>query len=110
MEFPDGYSVVRTFEPGRPPWGRWEAYDAGDRLIGIIAEEREPGRDKCSTFSAAHNPSPTPFVLRFPRRLRAGGAWWSWGHDTLPAAVAALARHLDGSGEGPSRHFATESR
>ena len=111
MEFPDGYSVVRTFEPGRPPWGRWEVYDASGLLIGVVAEEREAVRDGgASTFTVCHNPSPTPFVLRYPRRLRARGGWWSRGHDTLPAAVTALARHLDGSAGGRTRHYITPSR
>jgi hypothetical protein len=111
MEFSNGYSVVRTLEPGRPPWGRWEVYDAGGLLIGVAAEERESGRaGGGSTFTVVHNPSPTPFVLRYSRHLRARGAWWSRGHRTLPGAVAALARHLDGPGRGRSRHFVTQPR
>jgi hypothetical protein len=111
MEFPDGYSVVRTLEPGRPPWGRWEVYDANGLLIGVVAEEREAGPGGgASTFTVVHNPSPTPFFLRYPRRLRARGAWWSRGHDTLPTAVAALARHLGASAGERTRHYTTQSR
>src|SRR5213594_4048728 len=95
MELVDGYSVVRTFEPGRPPWGRWEIRDATGLLVGVVAEEPAPGRHgPASTFTAVHNPSPTPFVLRFPRLLRARGAWWSGGHESVSAAVASLAHHL----------------
>ena len=110
MEFSDDYSVVRTFGPGRPPLGRWEVYDPDAVLVGVIAEEQEPGgrADRRSTFAAVYNPSPTPFLLRYPRQLRARGAWWSEGHATVPAAVAALARHLEGG--GPARHFVTQSR
>ena len=110
MELPDDYSVVRTFGPGRPPLGRWEVYDLDAVLVGVIAEEQDPGRDAKgrSTFAAVHNPSPMPFLLRYPRQLRARGAWWSEGHATVPAAVAALARHLEGG--GPARHFVTQSR
>jgi hypothetical protein len=109
MDLPAGYSVVRTFEPGRPPWGRWEVYDATGLLIGVVAEEPKLGRHgRCSTFTVVHNPSPTPFVLRYPRQLRARGAWWSPGHDTLPAAVTILVRYLDG--QRRPRHFITPSR
>ena len=104
------YSVGRTLEPGRPPLGRWEVYGLDAVLVGVIAEEQEPGGSPKmrSTFAAVHNPSPTPFLLRYPRQLRARGAWWSGGHATVPAAVAALARHLEGG--GPTRHFVTQSR
>jgi len=112
MEVSDDYSVVRTFGPGRPPLGRWEVYDLDAVLVGVIAEEQEPGggADRRSTFAAVYNPSPTPFLLRYPRQLRARGAWWSGGHATVPAAVAALACHLAGRGGGPARHFVTQSR
>src|SRR5687767_10787879 len=84
MEFAEGYYVVRTFDPGRPPWGRWEVRDATGLLVGVIAEQPalgQPGRP--STFTVAHNPSTAPFVMRFPRHLRARGAWWSGGHETV---------------------------
>jgi hypothetical protein len=111
MELPDGCSTVRTFEPGRPPWGRWEVYDATGLLIGVVAEEREPGRDRpSSTFTVVHNPTPTLVVLRYRRLMRARGVWWSGGHDALPAAVAALVRHLDATGPRRARHFVTQPR
>lgn len=110
MEFVDDYSVVRTFGPGRPPLGRWEVYDADGLLVGVIAEEQPPGAGGCSRFTAVHNPTPTPFVLRYPRQLQARGAWWSKGHSTVPAAVAALGRHLAARGGAPTRHFVNHSR
>jgi len=111
MDLPADYSVIRTFEPGRPPWGRWEVYDTTGLLVGVVAEEPKLGRDgRCSTFTVVHNPSPTPFVLRYSRQMRARGAWWSGGHYTLPEAVTALAGHLDGPGRGRARHFVTQPR
>lgn len=111
MESAIGYTVVRTFEPGRPPWGRWEVRDATGLLVGVVNEERVPdGRGRPSTFTVVHNPSPTLFVLRFSRRLRAGGAWWSGGHETVSAAVTSLAAHLSRSGHRSVRHYITGSR
>ena len=111
MEFAEGYVVVRTFEPGRPPWGRWEVRDATGLLVGVVAEQSAPSRPGApSTFTVAHNPSPAPFMLRYPRHLRARGAWWSGGHETVSAAVASLARHLGRSGASPARHYMTGSR
>ena len=111
MEFTDGYSVVRTFEPGRPPWGRWEVRDATGLLVGVVAEQLSPGRGgRASTFTVAHNPSSAPFNMRYPRRLRARGAWWSGGHDSVSAAVASLAHHLGRSGGRPGRHYMTGAR
>lgn len=111
MEIAEDYSVVRTFEPGRPPWGRWEVRDASGLLVGVVAEQPAPGGGgRASTFTAAHNPSPAPFNLRFPRSLRARGAWWSGGHDSVTAAVASLARHLRRSGDRPGRHYMTGAR
>jgi hypothetical protein len=111
MELTEGYSVVRTFEPGRGPWGRWEVRDATGLLVGVVAEQPSLGRSgHPSTFTAAHNPSPTPFVMRFPRQIRSRGAWWSGGHESVSAAVASLARHLRRSGGRPSRHYMTGSR
>lgn len=111
MEFAEGYSVVRTFDPGRPPWGRWEVCDATGLLVGVVAEQPAPGQGgSASTFTVAHNPSPAPFNLRYPHRLRARGAWWSGGHDSVSAAVASLAFHLRRSGGRPARHFMTGGR
>jgi hypothetical protein len=110
MEILEGYSVVRTFEAGRPPWGRWEVRDSSGLLVGVIAEEPGVGRrGPASTFACAHNPSPTPFVLRYPRHLRARGAWWSGGHDTVSAAVSALASHLRRAGYRSGRHYMTRA-
>ncbi len=44
MELPEGYSVVRTVEAGRPPWGRWEVRKVAGVLVGVVAEEPVPGR------------------------------------------------------------------
>lgn len=111
MDFAEAYSVVRTFEPGRGPWGRWEVRDATGLLVGVVAEEPAPaGHGRPSTFTVAHNPSPAPFVMRFPRHLRARGGWWSGEHDTVSAAVAALARHLARSSGRPGRHYMTTAR
>jgi hypothetical protein len=108
MEIFEGYSVVRTFEAGRPPWGRWEVRDAAWLLVGVIAEEPAVGRhEPASTFTAVHNPSPTPFVLRYPHHLRARGAWWSGGHASVSVAVGALARHLCRAGQRSGRHYMT---
>jgi hypothetical protein len=110
MDLSEACSVVRTFEPGRGPWGRWEVRDATGLLIGVVAEQPAAGgRGRPSTFTVAHNPSPTPFVMRFPRSLRARGAWWSGGHDTVSAAVTALARHLARSSGRPGRHYMTRA-
>ncbi len=108
MEFTEGYSVVRTFEPGRPPWGRWEVRNATGLLVGVVAEQPAPGR--VFTFTVAHNPSPAPFNMRYPRHLRARGAWWSGGHDSVSSAVASLAHHLRRSGGRPGRHYMTGVR
>ena len=111
MDFTDCYSIVRTFEPGRPPWGRWEVRDATGLLVGVVAEEPAPaGHGQPSTFTAAHNPSPAPFNMRYPRLLRARGVWWSNGHETISAAVNSLARHLRRSGDRPARHYMTGAR
>jgi len=111
MEVVEGYSILRTFESGRPPWGRWEVRAATGLLVGVVAEQPAPaGQGHPSTFTVAHNPSPAPFNLRYPRRLRARGAWWSGGHETVAAAVAALARHLGRSGDRPVRHYMTGCR
>jgi hypothetical protein len=111
MEVVEGYSILRTFEPGRPPWGRWEVRDATGLLVGVVAEQPAPaGQGHLFTFTVAHNPSPAPFNMRFPRRLRARGAWWSGGHESVSAAVAALARHLRRSGDRPVRHYMTGCR
>lgn len=112
MGFAEEYSVVRTFEPGRGPWGRWEVRDATGLLVGVVAEQAAPaGRHGApSTFTVAHNPSPVPFNMRYPRSLRARGAWWSGGHETISAAVASLARHLRRAGGRPVRHYMTGSR
>ncbi|MCA1842032.1 MAG: hypothetical protein LC792_02355 [Actinobacteria bacterium] len=110
MEILEGYSVVRTFEAGRPPWGRWEVRDATGLIVGVIAEEPAGRHASASTFTAVHNPSPTPFVLRFPRHLRARGAWWSGGHDSVSVAVAALAVHLCRTGVRSGRHYMTGVR
>jgi hypothetical protein len=111
MEFAEDYSIVRTFEPGRGPWGRWEVHDATGLLVGVVAEHPAAVRRGApSTFTVAHNPSPAPFNMRFPRHLRARGAWWSGGHETVSSAVASLARHLRGSGDRPVRHYMTGSR
>jgi hypothetical protein len=111
MEFAQSYSVIRTFEPGRGPWGRWEVRDSAGVLVGVVAEHPAlKGLGRPSTFTVAHNPSPAPFVMRFPRHLRARGAWWSGGHETVSAAVASLARHLRRSGERPGRHYMTGTR
>ena len=109
MDFTERYSVVRTFEPGRPPWGRWEVHDATGLLVGVVAEQLAPGA-RASTFTVAHNPSPAPFNMRYPHRLRARGAWWSGGHDSVSAAVASLAHHLGRSGGRPGRHYMTGAR
>ena len=111
MESADGYSVVRTLEPGRPPWGRWEVRHAAGFLVGVVAEEPARGRKgQLSTFTAVHNPSPTPFVFRFKRHMRAQGAWWSEGHESVSAAVASLARHLHEPGHSSARHYMTGPR
>jgi len=108
MGFPEGYSVVRTFEPGRPPWGRWEVRDATGLLVGVVAEQPALGApSNPSTFTVAHNPSPAPFNMRYPRHLRARGVWWSGGHETMSDAVTALARRLSRSGGRPARHYMT---
>ena len=60
-----------------------------------------------SRMAAAVQPSATLAAGALARQLRARGAWWSEG-ATVPAAVAALARHLEGG--GPARHFVTQSR
>jgi hypothetical protein len=110
MEIADNYAVVRTFDSGRPSWGRWEVRDATGLLVGIVAEQPAPGgHGRPSTFTAVHNPGPTPFVLRFPQLLRARGAWWSSGHDTVSAAVASLVLHLHRPGGRPSPHFLTRA-
>ena len=104
----DCYSIVRTFEPGRGPWGRWEVRDAAGVLVGVVAEDPAPaGQGHPSTFTVAYNPSPAPFNMRFPRLLRARGGWWSGGHETISAAVGSLARHLHCSGDRPVRHYMT---
>ena len=111
MEFTEGYFVVRTFDPGRPPWGRWEVRDATGLLVGVIAEQPAPARGgQTSTFIVAHNPSREPFNMRFPRHLRARGAWWSGGHDSVSAAVSSLALHLRRFGGRPGRHYMTGAR
>lgn len=111
MEFTEGYSVVRTFDPGRPPWGRWEVRDATGLLVGVIAEQPAPGQaGRASTFTVAHNPTPAPFNLRYPHRLRARGAWWSGGHDSVSSAVTSLAFHLRRVGGRPGRHYMTGAR
>ncbi|HZQ79242.1 MAG TPA: hypothetical protein VFE55_18060 [Acidimicrobiia bacterium] len=111
MELPEGYSVVRTVEAGRPPWGRWEVRNVAGVLVGVVAEEPVPGRrGRPSTFTVVHNPSPALFILRFSRRLRAGGAWWSEGHQSVSYAVASLARHLQSTDGGSGRHYMTGSR
>jgi hypothetical protein len=89
------FFVIRTFAPGRPPWGRWEVYDATGRLSAIVAEERiQRGKAHASTFTVVRNPAGTPFRPPPGRRLRARGAWYSGGHASVPAALAALTRHL----------------
>jgi hypothetical protein len=111
MEIHKGYSVVRTFEVGRPPWGRWEVRDATGLLVGVVAEEPAAGRrGPASTFTVVHNPSQTPFVLRYPRHLRARGAWWSRQHDSVSSAVQALACHLLRAGRFSGRHYMTAAR
>ena len=111
MEFTEGYSVVRTFDTGRQPWGRWEVRDATGLVVGVIAEQLAPGgRGQASTFAVAHNPSPAPFNMRYPHRLRARGAWWSGGHDSVASAVASLAFHLRRVGGRPGRHYMTGAR
>ena len=111
METPEGFSIVRTFEVGRPPWGRWEVRDASGLLVGVVAEEPPVGRrGRASTFTVVNNPSPTPFVLRFPRHLRARGAWWSGGHRSVSAAVEELAGHLGRAGQRSGRHYMTRAR
>ena len=111
MEFTEGYSVVRTFDPGRPPWGRWEVRNASGVLVGVVAEQPTPGRGgQSSTFTVAHNPSPAPFNMRYPHRLRARGAWWSGGHDSVSGAVDSLALHLRRFGGRPGRHYMTGAR
>lgn len=111
MKILEGYSVVRTFEAGRPPWGRWEVRDATGLLVGVIAEEPVAGRNgPASTFTAVHNPNPSPFVLRFPHHLRAGGAWWSGGHESVSVAVVALACHLRLALHRSDRHYMTGAR
>jgi hypothetical protein len=112
MDFAEGYSVIRTFEPGRGPWGRWEVRDANGLLVGVVAEQPTTGRSagRPSSFSVAHNPGPAPFNLRYPRYLRSRGAWWSVGHPSVSNAVASLARHLGRSGEHPGRHYMTGTR
>ena len=108
MDFTERYSILRTFEPGRPPWGRWEVRDATGLLVGVVAEEPAPaGHGRPSTFTVAHNPSPAPFNMRYPRQLAARGGWWSGGHETISAAVASLERHLRRSGRQPVRHYMT---
>ena len=108
MEILEGYSVVRTFEAGRPPWGRWEVRDATGLLVGVVAEEPAARRGgRASTFTAVHNPSPTPFNLRYPHHLRAQGAWWSQEHDSVSSAVLALACHLLVAGRFSDRHYMT---
>ena len=111
MNFAGGYSVIRTFEPERGPWGRWEVRDDAGVVVGVIAEQVAPdGQGRPSTFTVAHNPSPTPFVMRFPHLLRSRGAWWSGGHATVSGAVADLARHLSRAGGRPGRHYMTRAR
>ncbi|HZQ78128.1 MAG TPA: hypothetical protein VFE55_12410 [Acidimicrobiia bacterium] len=82
-------------------------HDRAGLLVGIVAEEpaTRPGRP--STFAVVHNPGPTPFVLRFPRVLRARGAWWSKGHGTVAAAVGSLAGYLGDQSPASRRHHLT---
>jgi hypothetical protein len=93
------YSIRRTFERGRPPWGRWEVRHVDGRLLGVVAEEPAPGGHSDSTsFTALHNTTTTPLRPPISKHLLAGRAWFSRGHDTVPEAVAALTRHLVLSG------------
>lgn len=111
MEVAKQYSVHRTFDPDRGPWGRWEVRNAAGVLVGVVAEQPAAGRRGApSTFTVGHNPSPVAFNLRYPRHLRSRGAWWSGGHATVAAAVAALAGHLHRTADGrPARHYMTGS-
>lgn len=111
MDLTGDFSTIRTFEPHRGPWGRWEVRDAAGMLVGVVAEQPAvSGQGRPSTFTVAHNPTPTPFVMRFPHEIRSRGAWWSTEHPTVASAVAALARHLGRAGGRPRRHYMTRAQ
>ena len=96
----ESYSVRRSITAGRSLAGRWEVLDAAGVVVAIVARERRR-RGGAVTFTVIHNPTGIPFRPPPGRRLRALGAWSSAGHDTIPAAVAALTRHLAGPSPQP---------